>query len=97
MPLTSLRWVGEHPEREYLSPGGVAKYVGVTRRTVYTWIKEGRLTAVRTGPKLWAVSMTELDKFLQPKKAAKPAAPAAPAAARSLPKANLSDKSKRRK
>jgi excisionase family DNA binding protein len=94
MPLTSLRWVGEHPEREYLSPGGVAKYVGVTRRTVYTWIKEGRLQATRTGPKLWAVSMSDLDKFLQPKK---PAAPAAPAAPRSLPKANLSNKPGRKK
>jgi hypothetical protein len=38
--------------------------------------------------------MNQLDKFLQPKKLA---APAAPAAAGSLPKANLSDKSKRRK
>jgi excisionase family DNA binding protein len=72
----------------------VAKYIGVTRRTVYTWIKEGRLTAVRTGPKLWAVSMSDLDKFLQPKKAAKPAAPAP---AGSLPKANLSNKPGRKK
>ncbi len=94
MPVTTVRFVNGEPEREYLSPGGVAKYLGVTRRTVYTWIKEGRLQATRTGPKLWAVSMNQLDKFLQPKKLA---APAAPAAARSLPKANLSNKPGRKK
>jgi excisionase family DNA binding protein len=74
MPLVDVRFVGGEPEREFLSPAGVAKYLGVTRRTVYTWIKEGRLNATKSGPKLLVISPKDLEAFLYPKKPA-PAAP----------------------
>jgi excisionase family DNA binding protein len=98
MAVVHVRFVGEHPEREFLSPAGVAKYLGVTRRTVYTWIRQGRLKATRTGPKLWLVSMSDLGEFLHPKKSPAPAAPPKPAPAaapKTLPKAQLSNRSNR--
>ncbi len=45
------------------SPGEVAVHLNVTRRTVYTWIKEGRLQAVKVGVKLWQVSAREIERF----------------------------------
>jgi excisionase family DNA binding protein len=90
MAVTLVRFVNGKPEREYLSPGGVAAYLGVTRRTVYTWMTEGRLRAVKTGPKLWLISMSDLGGFLDTTvmtaPAAAPVAPAVPAAARPIPK-----------
>jgi excisionase family DNA binding protein len=73
---------GEHQkvQPEYLSPAGVAEYLRVNRRTVYTWIKEGYLPAIKTGPKLWAISLTDLQKFLSPG-AARKAQPAQAVAA----------------
>jgi excisionase family DNA binding protein len=103
MAVTLVRFVNGKPEREYLSPGGVAAYLGVTRRTVYTWMTEGRLRAVRTGPKLWLISMSDLGRFLATNDATATAAPAAPAAtvapaapvaARPLPKAALTKPTK---
>lgn len=41
----------------------VAENLNVTRRTVYQWIKTGRLNPVKIGPKLWQISQTELDRF----------------------------------
>jgi excisionase family DNA binding protein len=67
---------------EYLSPAGVAEYLRVNRRTVYTWIKEGYLPAIKTGPKLWAISLADLQKFLSPGAARK--AQAAPTVAPAL-------------
>jgi excisionase family DNA binding protein len=69
---------------EYLSPAGVAKYLSVNRRTVYTWIKAGYLPAVKAGPKLWAIALTDLQKFLQPG-AARRAASAPAVKSSSLP------------
>ncbi len=51
---------------EYLSPLEVAEYFKVTRRTVYSWIKQGFLPAVKAGPKLWQVSSADLRTFLRP-------------------------------
>ncbi len=90
MAVTLVRFVDGKPEREYLSPGGVAAYLGVTRRTVYTWMTEGRLRAVKTGPKLWLISMSDLGRFLATNEATATAAlpaPAAPAAAPVAPAA----------
>jgi excisionase family DNA binding protein len=72
-----VRIVNSYPlqvQPEYLSPAGVAKYLGVNRRTVYTWIKGNYLPAVKTGPKLWAVALTDLQNFLQPGAARRAAA-----------------------
>jgi excisionase family DNA binding protein len=51
---------------EFLSPLQVAEYLKVTRRTVYSWIKEGYLPAVKAGPKLWQVAAHDLETLLRP-------------------------------
>jgi excisionase family DNA binding protein len=51
---------------EYLSPLQVAEYLKVTRRTVYSWIKEGYVPAVKAGPKLWQVAAHDLETLLRP-------------------------------
>ncbi len=61
-----LRGLRDEVQPEYLSPAGVAAYLKVNRRTVYTWIKQGYLPAVKAGPKLWAVALTDLQNFLRP-------------------------------
>jgi excisionase family DNA binding protein len=48
----------------YLTPQEVADRLRVTRRTVYTWIKERLLLADKVGPKIWVVSEQELAYFL---------------------------------
>lgn len=39
----------EQTNVDLMSPEGVADYFGVTRRTVYTWIKDNKLPAIRIG------------------------------------------------
>jgi excisionase family DNA binding protein len=48
----------------YLTTQEVADRLRVTRRTVYTWIKETLLRADKVGPKIWVVSEQELADFL---------------------------------
>lgn len=48
---------------KFYSTTEVAEIFGVTRRTVYTWIAEGRLGAIKAGPKLWKVSEADLQRF----------------------------------
>ena len=36
------------PQKDLLRVGEVAQYFDVTVRTVYLWLKEGRLEAIRT-------------------------------------------------
>lgn len=43
----------------------VAEIAGVTRRTVYAWITEGRLPAHKIGPKLWRVLEADLKAFMR--------------------------------
>jgi len=35
------------PEKDLFRPDEAAKYLGFTRKTVYEWIKKGKLKAVR--------------------------------------------------
>ncbi len=49
--------------RRYYNPAEVAEVLGVTRRTVYTWIRSGILPAIKSGPKLWLVSEELLGTF----------------------------------
>lgn len=51
-------------EKSY-SPIEVASHAGVSRRTVYTWIRSGILPAVKVGPKLWRITESALATFLQ--------------------------------
>ena len=41
----------------------IAEILHVTRRTLYTYIKEGKLRAVKVG-KSWRVTQKSLDEFL---------------------------------
>jgi excisionase family DNA binding protein len=43
-----------------------ADYCDVSYRTVRRWIADGRLNAVRVGPRLLKVDANELAAFLQP-------------------------------
>lgn len=45
-------------------PAEVAEVCGVTRRTVYNWIKEGHLPSFKTGPKIVCVERADLEKFM---------------------------------
>ncbi len=49
-------------ERLY-TPEEVALNLKVSRKTVYNWIKEGRLQAVKVGH-FWRISETELRRLL---------------------------------
>ena len=73
-------------ERQAFNPAEVAELLGVSRRTVYTWIKGGHLPAVKVGPKLWLVPLADLQAFTKGRgESAAPPAAAPPAAARSGP------------
>ncbi len=50
---------------EYLSTTEAAKYIGVTRVTIFRWIKEGKLEAKKIG-RSFAVPMKEVKKINRP-------------------------------
>lgn len=41
----------------------IAQLLQVTRRTIYTWVKDGKLKAFKVG-RGWRVTREELDTFL---------------------------------
>jgi excisionase family DNA binding protein len=52
----------------YLSAEEVARRLRVSRRTVYQWLRLGRLRGLRTG-KAWRIRQEDLEAFLLPKAA----------------------------
>ena len=73
-------------ERQAFNPAEVAELLGVSRRTVYTWIKGGHLPAVKVGPKLWLVPLADLQAFTKGRgESDAPPAAAPPAGDRSGP------------
>ncbi|MCM1567811.1 MAG: helix-turn-helix domain-containing protein [Dehalobacter sp.] len=48
----------------FYTPQEVADKLKVNIRTLYRWIREGKLKAVKIG-ELWRISETELNKLLQ--------------------------------
>jgi excisionase family DNA binding protein len=53
-----------HPELMSLQES--ADYCDVSYRTIRRWVADGRLNAVRVGPRLLKVHAADLDAFLQP-------------------------------
>lgn len=51
---------------EMISLNEAASRLDVHYRTVRRWISEGRLSAVRVGPHLLKVDVTELEKLVRP-------------------------------
>lgn len=50
---------------KFYTPEEIASTLKVTRKTVYNWIQEGRLKAVRAGH-FWRIAESELNRFLKP-------------------------------
>lgn len=49
---------------EYFSPQEVAQKLKLNVRTVYKWIREGRLKAVKVGD-LWRIAESEIKRLLE--------------------------------
>ncbi|MCL5981382.1 MAG: helix-turn-helix domain-containing protein [Firmicutes bacterium] len=49
---------------KYYTPEEVADNLKVSRKTIYNWIQEGRLKAVKIGH-VWRISETELKRLLE--------------------------------
>ena len=50
---------------EYYTPEEIAESLRVTRRTVYDWLKSGRLPGLRVG-RSWRINREALLAFLRP-------------------------------
>lgn len=48
---------------QLLTPEEVADKLRVTRRTVYEWLRTGRLKGLKAGP-FWRIRPVDLDRFL---------------------------------
>ena len=51
-----------------LPPAQVAERLQITERTVYEWIRGGKLTALKLG-RLWRIRQDDLEAFLERAKA----------------------------
>jgi excisionase family DNA binding protein len=49
---------------EFYTPAEVAQGLRVTRRTVYAWIKNGELQAIKVGPRELRVTPQQINAFL---------------------------------
>lgn len=47
----------------YFTPQQVAEKLQLNIRTVYKWIREGKLKAIKVGD-LWRISESELERFI---------------------------------
>lgn len=50
--------------QEYYTPDEVSQKLKIDVRTLYRWIREGRIEAVKIGH-FWRISQAALDEFLQ--------------------------------
>ncbi|NLA05637.1 MAG: helix-turn-helix domain-containing protein [Firmicutes bacterium] len=54
-------------QEKYYSPKDIAEKFNLNIRTVYAWIRQGRLRAIKLGD-LWRIPQAALDEFMQPPK-----------------------------
>jgi excisionase family DNA binding protein len=50
--------------QEYYTPDEVSQKLKIDVRTLYRWIREGKIRAVKIGH-FWRISQAALDEFLQ--------------------------------
>lgn len=58
-----VQWGGIMDNYKYFTPQEVAKTLKVDVRTIYRWIREGKLNAVKVVD-LWRISESELKRLL---------------------------------
>lgn len=46
-----------------ISPEQFAAHFGISRDTVYRWIKQGRLSPVAIGPRVWRFRPSQVERF----------------------------------
>jgi len=51
----------------YLSVQQVARMIGVCEKTIYSYIKSGKLPAMRFGVKLWRIKQEDVEKLFHGK------------------------------
>lgn len=56
--------VNNDQAQKLLTTHEAADILGVHQRTVQRWIKTGKLTAIKAGPKLWRIKKEDLDGFI---------------------------------
>ncbi|NQT21953.1 MAG: helix-turn-helix domain-containing protein [Candidatus Omnitrophica bacterium] len=49
-------------DTEFLTPEEAAKYLRVNKRTIYRWVRDGKVPCRRAG-KQWRFSKDELDRW----------------------------------
>jgi excisionase family DNA binding protein len=59
---------------EWISPKDFAARLGISDETVYIWIRQGKLAAVRLGAKCLRLSAAECDRFIAERMTGSPAA-----------------------
>lgn len=55
-------------EQRYLSVAQTAAYLGLSPKTVYSWVEKGAMPAYKVG-RVWRFDKTELDQFVRGEKA----------------------------
>ncbi len=59
-----MRRRDEHVNEQLLTPPQVAERLQVTERTVYQWLRDGRLVGLKLG-RLWRIRPEDLEAFLE--------------------------------
>ena len=54
----------ERVNEQLLTPAQVAERLQVTERTVYEWLRDGRLVGLKLG-RLWRIRSEDLEAFLE--------------------------------
>ena len=52
-------------EEKLYTPGEISKYLRIDIRTIYSYIKNKKLKAIKVGGKYWRIRESALQKFLK--------------------------------